>query len=402
MMEFFLDVIHLQALGSVVLLCSFLVATTVFQQRALQRSRDTLQNAANDIKFTVSYASAQDFLDRRQAPSLFFNPTYAIPAWFLILVVLLCSVVTYFGAELMRSDTTPSFVLGGVKAAKAGPVAPDLAQFQAETLFTSSIAFLGAYVWLIANLMTRLNNYDTSPVTYYFMAIRVLSAFIVAGIARLVLEGIPLLHSLIGGGDNGPVGLAVLGFAIGWNPALWIDQIGLWIADFFKSRIPQQRWPQGDDLPENKPLSMIEGMLDSKINRLMELDIDNAQRLACENSVLIWLRTSYNLETIVDWIAQAQLYRLLDAGKVRALRANGIRDIFGYMTAIADDAGIASVHAILNVSENIIGKQRAAVADDPAFQRLGQVKNALKVRATPTAVAPHHRPVMLFPAARRQ
>lgn len=401
MMEFFLDVIHLQALGSVVLLCSFLVATTVFQQRALRRCRDTLDNAANDIKATVSYASAQDFLDRRRTPSLFFDPTYAIPAWFLVLVVFLCSVVTYFGAEFMRSDTTPSFVLGGVKAAKAGPVAVSLAQFQAETVFTSSIAFLGAYVWLIANLMTRLNNYDTSPITYYFMAIRVLSAFIVAGIARLVLEGIPLLHSLIDG-DNGPAGLAVLGFAIGWNPALWIDQIALWIADFFKSRIPRQRWPQGDDLPENKPLSMIEGMLDSKIDRLMELDIDNAQRLACENSVLIWLRTSYNLETIVDWIAQAQLYRQLDAGKVRALRANGIRDIFGYMTAIADDAGVASVHAILNVSENIIGKQRAAVADDPAFQRLGEVKNALKVRAVPAAVAPHDRPVVQFPAARRR
>ena len=71
--------IHLQALGSVALLCAFLIATTVFQRRALQRSKDTLENAAPDIKTTVSYLSAYDFLHRRQAPSLFVNPTYAIP-----------------------------------------------------------------------------------------------------------------------------------------------------------------------------------------------------------------------------------------------------------------------------------------------------------------------------------
>jgi hypothetical protein len=396
MSDFFHHIIHLQAIGSVALLCAFLVGTTIFQQRALQRSKDTLENAAPDIKATVAWSSAHDFLHRRQAPGLFFNPTYAIPAWFLVLVVFFCSLVAFFGAEFMRADGTPSFVLGGVNAADSGMTSAALAKFQAETVFTGSIAFLGAYVWLIANLTTRLNNYDTSPITYYFMAARVLTACIVAGIARLVIEGIPALHFLIGADGKPPVGLAVLGFAIGWNPSLWIDQLGLWIAEFAKQRIPQQRWPQGDDLPENKTLSMIEGMLDSKIERLKELDVDNAQRLACENAVLIWLRTSYNLETVVDWVAQAQLYRLLPADKMRMLRTSGIRDIFAYMTAIADDAGIAAVQPIVNVAADIIRKQRAAIADDPAFQRLGEVKDALKINATRT---PGDRPVVRLHAA---
>ena len=400
MMGFLQNVIHLQALGSVVLLCAFLVATTVFQQRALQRSKITLENAADDIKATVAYASAQDFLNRRQAPSLFLNPTYAIPAWFLILVVLLCSMVTFFGAEFMRLDSTPSFVLGGVKAAQS-PLPADLAQFQAETVFIGSIAFLGAYVWLIANLVTRLNNYDTSPVTYYFMAIRILTACIVAGIARLVIEGIPLLRDLMTNGAHEPVGLAVIGFAIGWNPSLWINELVLRIGDFLKQRIPRQRWPQGDDLPENKTLSMIEGMLDSKVERLVELDIDNAQRLACENAVLIWLRTSYNLETVVDWIAQAQLCRLLEGGKVRALRANGIRDIFGYMVAIADDAGAASIQQIINIAPDLIKKHRATIADDPAFQRLSEVKKALEVPPR-TSAAPGRRAVVPLLATQRR
>ena len=264
-------------------------------------------------------------------------------------------------------------------------------------MFIGSIAFLGAYVWLMANLVTRLNNYDTSPITYYFMAIRILTARIVAGIARLVIEG-PPLHALVYSAGE-PVGLAVLGFAIGWNPSLWIDEIILRISDFLKQRIPRQRWPQGDDLPENKTLSMIEGMLDSKVERLMELDIDNAQRLACENSVLIWLRTSYNLETVVDWIAQAQLYRLLEADKVHTLRSIGIRDIFGYMTAIADDPGIASIQQIVNVAPEIIKKQRAAVADDPAFQRLNEVKDALKTRVQHAEAAPSVQPVAQLSAA---
>lgn len=144
---------------------------------------------------------------------------------------------------------------------------------------------------------------------------------------------------------------------------------------------------------------MIEGMLDGKIARLMELDIDNAQRLACENAVLVWLRTSYNLETVVDWIAQAQLYRLLPADKVRALRAAGIRDIFGYTTAIADDPGVAAVQQIIAVTPDVIKKQRAAVADDPAYQRLSEVKDALKVAPARAAAAPGDHAVVRLRAA---
>src|SRR5262249_21277204 len=134
------------------------------------------------------------------------------------------------------------------------------------------------------------------------------------------------------------------------------------ISDVLKQRIPMQRWPEGKELPENMTLSMIQGLQDGTIARLMELDIDNTQKLACDNAVLIWLRTSYKLELIVDWMAQAQLLRTLEADKVAALRSNGVRDIFCYVIAIQNDAGLTSIQRIINIPIEIIQKHRDAVA----------------------------------------
>ena len=74
MIAFLQDTIHLQGLGSVFLLCGFLIASTMIQQRALQQralqqSTEVLQTAAESVKRTALFVSATDYLERRQSPS---------------------------------------------------------------------------------------------------------------------------------------------------------------------------------------------------------------------------------------------------------------------------------------------------------------------------------------------
>jgi hypothetical protein len=376
--------VHFQALGSVILLSFFIVATTILQKKSLDRSRDLLNSATDAVRETALYKSAVLYMDRRSeaASGMFTSATYSLPIYFLVCVVFFCSIVTYFGAELLACGNscqpTPSYVLGGVLA--ADPFAdPDvLARVQSQTVFMASMAFLSAYVWVIGSLVNRINNYDTSPITFYYLSVRILTACLVAGIARHIIEVIPLSAALQAPKSE-TILLAVLGFLIGWNPSLWTADLLRWAAAVWRSGIPRQRLPNADSMPQSMMITQLQGLVDDKAARLVELDIDNCQKLACENAILIWLRTPYNLELIVDWIGQAQLCVLFEPEIVNALRQNGIRDIFSYRAQIADDASLAAMHGITKVSKEFVAGHRGTIDADPAFQRLSQLRKALGV-----------------------
>jgi hypothetical protein len=395
------QIVNLQAIGSIALLVGFLIATSLLQQRAVSHSVEVLNGLPERVRNTESFRSAVDYCDRRIVPHLFTKGAHAVPVWFLIIVVLFCSAVSYFGAELFNGAPTPSYVLGGAVAATANPdpdkVKPGistvdpagksetstgllaLAPYQSSTVFTASMAFLGAYIWVIAQLVTRINNSDMNPITYYFLSVRILTACLVAGIARHIVEAIPGLRDAMYF-EGVPVGLAALGFVIGWNPTLWINELLLWIYKLFRRTVPYQRWPAQANLPGNMTLSMVQGLVDGKIERLMEIDIDNCQKLATENPVIIWLRTQYNLILILDWISQAQLCVLFEDDKVKLLRQVGIRDMCAYYTAIFEEEGRTQIQIILRqqVSLPIINAQFKAISADPAFQRLLELRKALQ------------------------
>ena len=380
MFAFLNNVIHVQAVGSVFLLCGFIIASTLLQQKAVTKSKELLETTTAEVKSTALYQSALLYMNRRHeaAMNFFSNPAFAIPIYFLVLVVLFCSIVSYFGAEAFSSGETPSYVLGGAAAANPGFDHAKLAKFQSETVFIGSMAFLGAYVWVIGNLINRINNYDTSPITFYFLSVRILTACLVAGIARQIFEALPY-HEILYNSDHEPVGLAVLGFLIGWNPSLWTTELVERGSAFWKLGIPRQRWPKAENMPQNMTLSMIQGLVDDKISRLQELDVDNCQKLACENAVLIWLRTSYNLEVIVDWVAQAQLCVLYEPEKIQSLRANGIRDIFSYHDEISDAASLTAVQTIVQAPKEIIERHKTTLSACPVFQRLDELRKALSI-----------------------
>jgi hypothetical protein len=385
-MAYFQNVVHIHAISSVFLLVGLLIATTMIQQRCNIRIEEVLSKVSNRVKETESYKCAQRYFQRRSVPNLFTSSAHWLPVWFLIIVVLVCSVVSYFGAEFFAASNfstekpmTPSYVLGGVSVLQDSTAV--LWRYQSSTVFIGSMAFLGAYCWVIAQLMNRINNSDMNPISYYFLSIRILTACLVAGLARHMVEAIPV-DGVIGPPDN-PVGLAVLGFLIGWNPTLWINELLIKASDLVKSQIPSQRWPARPNLPLNLTLLMVQGMVVDKMERLMELNIDNCQKLANENPLVLWVRTSFALELIVDWIAQARLCIQFEDDKLAVLRNNGIRDVFQYIETINDPAGLAAVQAIIGISPDIIASHKRSIASDSTFQMLVELRRALQVDKCP-------------------
>jgi hypothetical protein len=222
-----------------------------------------------------------------------------------------------------------------------------------------------------------MNNNDMSPITFHFLSVRILTACLMACIARFVIEAIPGLKSVVAPDGSPPVGLAVIGFVIGWKPTFWIDELYNQALKLLKTTVLTQRKPDQANLPQNMSLLMIQGMADGKIDRLMELDIDNCQRLARENAIILWLRTPFNLEIIVDWVAQAQLCVLLEDDKIEALRRIGVRDIFGYLESIAPPPTRAAVQGILQIPIEVIEGHIEYIAKEPAFTRLQELRKAI-------------------------
>ncbi|ANQ84967.1 hypothetical protein dqs_1929 [Azoarcus olearius] len=382
------DFVYLHAIGSVGLLVGFLVATTLVQQRSSERIKDILDKVSEPVKETSSYKSADRYFKRREVVNLFTNKAHWIPVWFLILVVFSCSMVSYFGAGLIYADSqlVRSYVLGGAYASvDGGDVATNaLRNYQSGTVFIGTMAFLGAYCWVIAQLMNRMNNDDMSPVSCYFLSVRIITACIVAGIARHIVEGASGLFTTAEGDVQGalnaaPVRLAILGFLIGWNPTLWINELLVKLADLVRSKIPSQSWPRKENLPSNLSLLMIQGMVVDKIDRLMELNIDNCQKLAHDNPMVIWVKTSFSLNLIIDWIAQAKLCLLFEDDKLAALRRNGVRDIFQYVQSISDSAGLAAIENILQVPAALIEGHRRSIPMGQSYQELAELRRALAV-----------------------
>ena len=369
-------IVYVPAIGSVLVLVGFLVVTTSLQQRAMSQSTAVLQNTSHAVQATQLYESALAYFERRKVPGLFANPAHFVSIWALVAIVFLCAVMTFFGATFFGRDAVPSYVLGGAVAATPGT--PGLTIYQSGTVFTASMAFLSAYIWMIAQLVNRMNNNDMSPITFHFLSVRMLTACLMAGIARHVVEAIPYLKDLVDGTHGVPAGLALIGFVIGWKPTFWIDELYDKAREFLRSKGLDQRPPDQANLPQNMALEMIQGMIDGKIDRLRELDIDNCQRLARENSVILWLRTPYSLEMIVDWVAQAQLCVLFEDDKIEALRKVGVRDIFGYLEAIAPPPTRTAIQGVLQtVPIEVIEGHLQYIAKEPSFTRLQELRKAI-------------------------
>ncbi len=359
-------------LSALPLLISYVQTTA--KDRQLERLKSIQEYG---VAKTAYYGIAVTTLNSIQ-PARVDDSDYAMPIVSFCVVVIFGCLMVFLGGfpEVEGLFQRKTFLLGGMNvlpmpASTAAELAA-IAIYQKGTLLVGSFAFIGSYVYMLARLLTRINNNDIYPISYYYYVARIVTAVLVAMVLRHVAG---LIVDTKETGDA-QVLLLLLGFAVGFSPDLFI--IALLKRAYQAVRIPGgQGDPDRTALPSNMNLLMIEGLTSDKIDRLVELDIDNAQILAEQNPFIIWPRLPYSLMLIVDWIAQAQLYRFTKEAGIKALRAKSISTIYDLHGALSDQKSAQEIAAVCGLCPTAIPAYIATLESDPSFRHLREVRNAL-------------------------
>ena len=132
-------------------------------------------------------------------------------------------------------------------------------------------------------------------------------------------------------------------------------------------------------MPTSLSLLMIEGMSREKIDRLNEIGIENALVLSCQNPFMLWTRLPFDLSLVVEWVAQAQLYRWVKENGIEALRKAHINNVFELYEHLSDTEARALTCEVVNMDPRVGKAFLSALTHDPAFDRLLEVRVALAV-----------------------
>lgn len=298
-------------------------------------------------------------------PATIFTPGYAVPIIGFGVVVMFGCLMVFLGgfteADLLFQR--PTFLLGGMTVIGESDVAK-IAAHQKSTLLVGGIAFIAAYISMLARLLDRINNNDIYPISYYYYIVGFVTATLVAMIFR---NAFPTQEYSA---------ILLIAFAIGFVPDLFIGAM-LSRAYQIVKVVGAQKGPEQDHLPTNMSLLMIEGISRDKVSRLAELGIDNAQILANQNPFIIWPRLPYSLTLIVNWIAQAQLYDFVKESGIKALRAKGINNICDLAIALKDATASHEIATIAGLNVTAIDAYIAGLEADPCFRHLKEVRDNL-------------------------
>ena len=303
---------------AIAILVSFILAMlpvviSFVQMSSVEKQINILASIKNSlVGRTEFYALAEKYFDAMKRTCL--QSSYRVPIIFFTTVVLFLSSMTFLGASSTSYFEEYSVILGGMNSIGTVDVI-----YQKGTFVVCAWAFIGSYVYLLYRLISRINNNDIYPITFYYYTNRLVIACLVAGVARHTI-------GMFGMATNTSM-LAFLGFAIGWRPDLWL-------ATFYtkftsKFRVVHGQIDAGNQyLPARLTLDLLQGMSNDDRERLEELDIRDCHDLANQNPFIIFARTSYPLLHVIDWMAQAQLAVVVGEKISAACRSHCIRDIF--------------------------------------------------------------------------
>ncbi|MCG8357548.1 MAG: hypothetical protein MI920_18450 [Kiloniellales bacterium] len=265
-----------------------------------------------------------------------------------------------------------NFVLAGPVAHPAGA----LTSYQHGTVVLLATAFAAAYVWSIGYLVLRIANFDLSPLSFLRTSVHILLTCLTAVVLR---------HALANGfGVEAETGIGFLiAFSLlqGMFPRLGIN----YLVERMPSAVRLNRpVPKASKISRFYPLDLIDGISSEVKFRLGAFEITDAQNLATQNPVILFLETPYGLFKILDWVSQAQL--LLVAGperylKLRELNVHNIRELLAYgrhpetrklLRPILIDAPEG-----IEVTDEMIRVELESVAEALHVQRLEQLCHTL-------------------------
>lgn len=206
-------------------------------------------------------------------------------------------------------------------------------------LYSFEWAFIGAYIYMLADIIRRFVRRDLIPRVFMLSALRmIISPF--AAIALVLLIGSIGGATGVTQSEVGDTGLLLISFVTGSAPMTTLRYVG----DRILKRVGVLQ--KTGEYTGDQPTSMIEGVDTDTARRLEEEDICNIQTLAICNPGYLADRTKFNQYTIDDWRSQAILYIL--TGKRKALnKESGRESVYDEFRSV----GIRTADDLLNSLE---------------------------------------------------
>lgn len=333
---------------------------TISLQRQLEKLATLNDRAVSNTSF---FKIAQSTLKSINPATL--DKYYALPMLTFAFVIIFCWLM--ITAVYFRLDyfSKPNVVLGGLNVL-GEKTSEDITTYQRGTFVAGCFGFIGAYIYTNWRLLDRINNNDIYPISFYYYSARMLAACFIAGFIR---------HIVPEYGAN--ISVLLLAFAIGFVPDIFITSIVRRASQVIKV-ISDQPDPKVELLPSNSSLLMIQGLDRDKIDRLSELYVTNAEVLACQNPFILWLRLPYELLLIINWISQAQLYRMMREEHFVKLRQAGICGSLDFVGTASSSETLEILAQLIGLPVKLIQGLIEALKADPIFIRLAEVQTALR------------------------
>jgi hypothetical protein len=239
--------------------------------------------------------------------------SFAVPALIYSGITGLSFITALFLPSRPEFWAQANFILSGMHALKNDLTSADLAVYQWNSGAAITAGFLGAYLFTLQYLVGRVRSYELSPTSFLIASVSLIEGCFVVAVAR---------HLMFSTNPN--AAFIPLAFILGYFPTFGIT----WIVERLRVRNLKRTEPAAFERRFVQPTDMIDGV-DMLIKfRLMEAGVHDVQNLATANPILLYVETPYNLLTILDWIAQAQLIIAFGGGVAADLHRLGVRSIF--------------------------------------------------------------------------
>ncbi|WP_282608955.1 hypothetical protein [Pelagibius sp. Alg239-R121] len=242
-------------------------------------------------------------------------------ATFTFVVTLLGLTAVMLGAELNLNKGLNLLLRGSFGSQtniNSGGDARAHAQYQLGSLLFFGLAFLGAYLWGLQEIIRRYLTNDLSPGVYYTLGVRMIFAAILA----------LLVYQIIGGNGSpskAPEALEKFGGAISSLLAFLIGIFPQRVLQHFTDKISVFARPQDTEGIE-VPLELIQGISVNDRMRLLDEGVDSCFDLAQADFIRLLFTTPFPAKQLIDWMLQAKLC-VFFPDKLDDLRTKGVRTI---------------------------------------------------------------------------
>ena len=186
----------------------------------------------------------------------------------------------------------------------------DYYQHIAVSLTAFQFGFLGAYVYLIGDLVRAYFILDLTPQVFVASTIRVITGSLLALVTSFMTGYMSEEFS-----EGFKVGLPVISFFFGYFPETALILIQKKVAGWIGL---------GETKYQAIPLSKLPGMSYAHETRLIREGFDNVENLATARPLDLMLRTGFTHRQIRQWIAQAWLHSHLREDYEEFVKQTGI------------------------------------------------------------------------------